>query len=335
MSFEESTERWQRLRHGGHEASGLEIPTLDTGVSTGFGTVRWALGTSGEPRLLLPLRQSEMVRDLEVSDSLRISTATYHLAGNPIRFLDVSCTATTLEAVFGEVADEIIRRIRAGEIALAACRTTLDDFRTLLTDTSPDIAREKITGLVGELIVLRQLLMLDSRAWLLWRGPLMERHDFSGDLLSLEVKTTSRVSSRSVRIAAIDQLQEPAGGELVLCLCLLEPVSGGDLSIFGLVSEVLQLASEPLKVRQLLAGMECPDPEAAEWNRLQFRFEGQVAYSVESGFPRIVPSTLIGGKLPAGLDDVSYSLDLTSASAFEIGEERFASHLGRMIRCLQ
>ena len=334
MSAENSPQRWNSLRQGGHESIGLEIPTLDTGVDTGFGTVRWALGGRGEPRLLLPVRQTEVVHDVDVSDALTITTATYHLGSTAIRYIDVSCSFPALEAVFGEVADEIIRRIRDGEAAQVSCRTTLEDFRALLTSSSAEIDSQRISGLVGELLLLRDLLRMDARSWLLWRGPLMERHDFRAEALAIEVKTSSRVSDLSVRISAIDQLQEPAGGELVLCLSQLERAPGGELTVASLASEVLGAASEPLSVRQLLASVGCPDPTSDAWNRLAFRSEGQMYYEVRDDFPRVVPGAFAAGTVPAGIGELSYVLDLASAGEFQIDAAATRSYLERLIACL-
>lgn len=334
MSNDGSVDRWQTLRRGGHEAAGLEIPTFDTGVGTGFGTIRWALGSQGEPRLLLPIRQAEAVANLSAGPSLVISTATYHLGGSPIRYIDMACVSQALEPVFAEVADEIIRRVTGGHVVQQACRSTLDDFRALLVDPGDEVDAERISGLAGELVLLRRLLGLNADAWQLWRGPLKERHDFRADNLALEVKTSTRVANRSVRISAIDQLEEPAGGELVLCLCQLEKVAGGGVTVASLASEVLALSSSPQKVRELLSAMSCPDPNAPAWNNVEFSLAGQIFLEVRDGFPRIVPGSLPGGRLPAGLSEVRYALDLAAAAGFELSPQAAEQWLGRMVACL-
>ncbi len=332
MSTDVSTERWQQLRRGGHEAKALEIPTLDTGISTSFGTIRWALGPTGEARLLLPIHQHERIENLAVSAAVSISTATYHLFGAPIRYLDLTCDHAALETVFGEVGDEIIRRIAAGDSAAGACRSTIDDFRSLLNATPEEVSPERLAGLVGELLVLRDLILLDNRSWILWRGPLLERHDFRADALALEVKTCSRPAARTVRISSIDQLLEPEGGELVLALLELEAAAGGTISVGALAGEILAAASEPTKVRELLAAMGCPDPTAPAWNRIAYRNGGQTAYCVRNNFPRLIPSSL--ASVPAGVSDVSYSVDLSAAEAFVVGPEETRAYLEGMIRCL-
>jgi hypothetical protein len=264
-----------------------------------------------------------------------ISIATYHLAGSPIRYIDMACVSQALEPVFAEVADEIIRRVADGHGVQPACRSTLDDFRTLLIDPGEEVADERISGLAGELVLLRRLLSLNPDAWQLWRGPLKERHDFRADNLALEVKTSTRIANRSVRISAIDQLEEPAGGELVLCLCQLEKVAGGDLTIASLASEVLALSSDPKKVRELLSGMSCPDPNTPAWNNVEFSLAGQILFEVRDGFPRLVPASLPGGRLATGLSEVRYTVDLAAAASFELPPDTAELWLERMAACLQ
>lgn len=331
MSTEGSKRGWTRLRAGGHEASGLEIPTLDTGVNTGFGTVRWALDGDGRPRLLLPIRASDHVASIGDSVAVTVATASYDLAGTPVRYLDLTCVIASLEGVFAEVGDEIINRISGGNSAVEACASTINDFRSLLARPEDEIESQRITGLLGELLILRRLLLIDPQAWQKWFGPESDRHDFHAGVLSLEVKTSSRVGNRIVRISAIDQLLEPSGGELVLVLCALEVTKGGALSVGEVASEVAALASDHMAVRDMLARMGCMDPESDAWNRLRYRQEGESAWSVRDGFPRLVPSSLAGGALPAGVGEVRYALDLGAADAFLMSDEELQIYLERIV----
>lgn len=330
MSSDRAADRWATLRRGGHESSALEIPSLDTGISTGYGTVRLALGGKGEARLLLPIRQSEKLNLEAGSQSIHIGSQNYQLNGSTTRYLDVMCLASALEGVFTEVADEIILRIEMGHSAQEACSTTIGDFRQLLAPPTVMIDTQTVTGLVGELLLLNRLLLLSPFAWKLWRGPLMERHDFRGGSDALEVKTTSRVSSSSVMISALDQLLEPEGGRLHLVLYNLEAATGASLSVSGLAQQAIAVASEPMEVRNLLANMGCVDPGLDIWNSQRFELAGERHYEVKDGFPRIVPSTF-GGSVPPGIERVLYELDLSAASSFECDQQLAEAYLREMV----
>ena len=48
MPAESSIDHWEMLRRGGQASTALEIPSIDTGIKTGSGSVRLALGNAGE-----------------------------------------------------------------------------------------------------------------------------------------------------------------------------------------------------------------------------------------------------------------------------------------------
>ncbi|WEO65089.1 PD-(D/E)XK motif protein [Rhizobium rhizogenes] len=333
MLTEPPLEHWTMLRRGSHASNGLEIPSVDTGIETGFGSIRLALGKTGQLRLLLPVRHSERIAAVPSSRSLEIGVAVYSLNGASIRYLDIVCLAGGLDGVFADVSKEIIQRIRTGSSPVDACATTLDDFRSLLVDPPSEVTIQQVRGLVGELLMLRRMLRLDRRAWQLWRGPIMERHDFRVGNLALEVKSSARVTGLSVQISAIDQLLAPASGVLHLALYQLEQTTGGDLSVSTLAAETTSMASDSIQVRSLLAAVGCADPDAPMWNRT-FRLEGEHHYLVDGSFPRIIPESFAAGSLPTGVTGLSYSIDLAMAEASSLTASRTEAHIGEMIACL-
>jgi len=334
VSSERSAERWARLRSGGHESTVLEIPSVDTGISTGFGTIRLALGENGEARLLLPVRQSERLDIDEGSQSILIGSRSYHLKGVSTRYLDITCTAGPLETVFTEVADEIMLRVEQGHSAQQACLTTIRDFRDLLATPPALVEERQIRGLVGELIMLNRLLAISPLAWRLWTGPLMERHDFRGGTDAIEVKTTSRVSSWSVEISSVDQLLEPDDGQLRLVLYQLEHAVAGRLSVSQLTAEARRQASHPRQIEALLASMGCGDPDSDIWNEASFELAGEHFFRVGAAFPRIIPATF-GGAVPPGIESIGYRLDLSGAREFQIDAMHVEEELRGMVTWLE
>ena len=334
MPADASFDHWDMLRRGGQVSSALEIPSVDTGIDTGFGAVRLALGSGGELRLLLPVRQSERIAETPSSQALGIGVATYTLGGTPIRFLDITCASGALDGVFADVADEIMERIAGGASPVEACRTTIEDFRALLIDPAAEVSVEEIRGLIGELLILRTLLALDPTAWKLWRGPLRERHDFRGGSDAIEVKTTGRSTARKVMISSVDQLMPPADGTLQLVVFQLEETAGGDLSIARLASEVSNVVSDRQELGRLLSAVGCPDPEARTWNRCRFCLEGETHYRVDGAFPRIVPGSFVSGSMPAGVESLAYVVNLGLADECRLDDGAASRHIAELIACL-
>jgi hypothetical protein len=125
-----------------------------------------------------------------------------------------------------------------------------------------------------------------------------------------------------ITINGLEQLERPAGGDLHLLHMILEPVDGGLLNISGLGSQILGKADDPSGVRDLLIAAGCNDVDDPEWNRHAFRSDAEQLYSVSEDFPRISPSRLAEGRVPAGVVDATYRIDLGFAEACRLPHTR-------------
>jgi hypothetical protein len=335
LSIKAADEAWHQLRQGGHLSSGSEIPSLPAGVIADAGPVRYALGPAGEGRLLLPLSASERIPRIPETPTLRLKDAVYVLEGGSWRFLDLTCLVRELDGVFAEVCGEVVARISSGHAALEACVSTLSEFRQLLLPRSQEVETEAICGLVGELLLLNEFLLMTPDAAGLWRGPLGERHDFRAGTLAIEVKTAGRAGSESMRISSIDQLVEPAGGSLWVVRFTIERTKGGRLTVAALFDQAIARASNAAELGQLLHRMGCPDQHSPEWNCIAFEEQESRTYSIGDGFPRIVPGSFGAGAIPAGISDVKYTVDLTTAREFLLSAEEARSCRERMVECLR
>lgn len=335
MSTRPAADSWRLLRARGHTSDEVEVPSLLSGVVADAGPVRFALGSRGEGRLLLPITAAERVPAIPDTPTLRIIDEIYSFGSESCRFLDLTCLAPELVGVFGEVADEVVNRIAAGHSALNACVATLSEFRMLLVPSQSKVGKQAIVGLVGELLLLEELLEMDANACDLWRGPLAERHDFRGGKLAAEVKTSGRAGSELMHVTSIEQLLEPAGGELCLVRYTLEEVVGGQFSAASLFARIATKVAEPLKLRDLLARLECQDPRSDDWNSCSFELEERRTYQINGQFPRVVPSSLAEGGLPVGISSLEYEVDLAAARQALLSAEAHREYLERMVSCLR
>jgi hypothetical protein len=288
----------------------------------------------GEARLLLPVSASERTPRIPETPTLQVRDAIYTLEGVSGRFIDLTCLVRDLECVFAEVATEIISRIGDGHSAINACVSTLSEFRLLLVPRSSLVAPTVVTGLVGELLLLNDLLDKSADACSLWRGPLGERHDFRGGKLAIEVKTTSRAGNQVVPISAIDQLLEPMHGELCLVHYTLEPAAGAQFNVASLFRRAIERVVEPLILRDLLDRLGCSDPLSDAWNANSYELQDSRSYRVAEGFPRIVPGSFIGGGMQSGVAELTYSTDLAGADQWRLTEQESFEFKKKMIACL-
>ena len=238
---------------------------MPTDVSTAAGPVRLAVGANGEPRLLLPLARRETPASVDAGNALSISVSSFSYKGTRLRFLDLVCIREDLEPVFAEVVDEILVRIGGGDGCTNAARSTIRDFRALLTRArATDVGIGGVVGLVAELLVLNRLLDRSPSAWKAWQGPEGDRHDFRAGDTSLEVKASLRTGTFGVTINGLDQLEAPAGGTLHLLHLVLEPVTDGILSLASLARSAMSKVPEPAKIETLLAAAGCEDARGVE-----------------------------------------------------------------------
>ena len=308
---------WRLLRTGAHAGGGLEIPTIPAEVSTAGGPVRLALGANGEPRLLLPVARGAASASIDGGAALSVSVSSFSYRGQHLHFLDLTCLQTELEAVFEELVDEILKRIDHGNSCTEAAQSTIRDFRALLAlAPARDVSTSRVVGLIAELLVLNRLLDHSTAAWNAWRGPMGDRHDFRVGGTSLEVKASLRSGASSVTINGLEQLEVPSGGTLHLLRIVLEPVSGGMLSVSTLARSALLKADDPSRLETLLAATGCRDAAAEEWNRHSFQRESEKLYEIREGFPRMTRTMLREAAVPGGVHDVTYKIDLSLAEKF-------------------
>lgn len=322
---------WGRLRHAGEGDGIRDVPSTSGEAETGYGPVRYALGPSGEARLLVPCAVDTRLRDLG-AEQLEIALVSYSLNDRSSTFIDLTCLSRQLEPVFAELASDISRRLYGGAPPARAVHGGIQDFRALLKEEAePEVPLEKLIGVLGELIVLQQICEVDLDGVDAWTGPYDQRHDFRQGVSAFEVKTSSRADATKVSINGIEQLLPPQGGDLTLVHVRMERSAAGELSLESLRDKLLATGVDMSALDDRLAQLDCPDPLAAEWNRVKFHLEGVAAYEVVPGFPRIVRTSFAGDTLPPSVSGISYDIHLDQAAQWKLGKDQFTSAIRRLL----
>lgn len=325
-----AVEAWHQLRQGGHEPDLETVPSKRSAARTADGFVRFALGKRNEPRLLLPIPDRLNFRLQNLDGSLRLRADRLQEGGRTVRFLDLVCEDSGLEAAFGEVADTIVERIANGGTTHETCLRTLSEFRDLFRRESAADPRT-VRGLVGELLFLLALVERDPSCEAMWMGPEGDRHDFRKRKDAFEVKTSGRSAADTIRISALDQLQAPTGGRLFLVRYVLESADGGEHSVASLASSILTGLGDETAFRAKLAAIGCNDPFASAWNDRSFNLEGLSVYPVKEGFPRLVEDSFSGGRKPDGVSGIEYDVDLSHASTFQMSQADYERLLDEVL----
>ena len=198
-------------------------------------------------------------------------------------------------------------------------------WQSLLEKARDDLlTKSQIVGLVGELLVLRDLLLPRMNAFdavQSWRGPYGDEQDFLLAGSMIEVKTQLSTSDRYLPVSSEEQLDTKSGRILICHQTMDVPAdaAGGAVSLNGLVSSLADpmatsdhAAADIFQTALLEAGYQRRD----EYGRPYWLLNGRWLYEVRDGFPRITP-----GMISGGIDRVRYRIAVQACAEFEIGEK--------------
>jgi hypothetical protein len=212
--------------------------------------------------------------------------------------------------LFTTVCADAISASEGSSQALSVFLDRLDAWRRFLRERRRGFSREETIGLIGELLVLAELISLDRSATNFWEAA-DGLHDFSREGHALEVKTSLGPSSQ-VRISRLDQLETTGLRRLdLLHVRLIESASGMTLGtiISGIMSRLEERSRRAFENALLRRGL-MPDDSAARSNpRVEIR--AIEAYHVQEQFPRLIKSSV-----PQAVTDAQYSLDLRALASF-------------------
>ena len=172
---------------------------------------------------------------------------------------------------------------------------------------------QQLAGLFGELHLLVRLLENDDAAARYWVGPDQHRHDFVWPGTAIEAKTTIASEGRQVRVHGLDQLEPPEGGELFLVFQRLESLPSGGATVPELVERACCLGHAATILGRLeLVGYRADDAE--RYGRVTFNQVEELWFEVDDAMPRLVKGAFKEDAVPAGIDEIHYTLDLMRAA---------------------
>lgn len=182
------------------------------------------------------------------------------------------------------------------------------------------LSEERIKGLIGELLFLRETLIPafgPAQAITFWQGPEAMPQDFNVNDCAVEVKCQLGISQATVRISSAEQLcpQLPEMYLRVLTLGRTAPENSDALNLPLLVGQIrhqLGACSPPALERfnDLLYMTGYLDSD--RYREYSYLLVGKTMYRVQDGFPRLGPVDL-----PQGIVRLSYSISLAECAPFK------------------
>lgn len=301
-------ERWAHLRdqRPPHECIYEQVADDFEAALIGIsedGRLHLLLEINLAPKSLPPDLQSIQVRVLESGKIwMDVSARSHH--------------EELLTLLSNKVLDAI--RIEGRDPAVSVERI-IDDMRAALRPLASDLGTTEQIGLFGELWVLSNVLFptLGTKVSHLWSGPEGERHDFVGQGVHVEVKTTTR-SEPKHEISRLDQLRAPPGKRLLFVSVMLEKSLGGEETLADLVDEVREKLGSDGRALDVfdarLAQLGWHDGLRQTGALVRFSFRNVHVFEVVGSFPRLPDDY----EPPSGVIGIKYSINVGSLPSLDI-----------------
>jgi hypothetical protein len=291
-----------------HESSEVLLASLQ--VTTPAGELMAAVDQDGTQHVLVPVPPGTPVAPDRRSKSVTLARRELLIQGNRRLFIDVACHREELRDVFERLAAEICERVLAQPDEYRVIpQLTLSRWRQLLEAGREPLSESALVGIYGELCVLRRMLAEDPLHRIdHWVGPDRAVHDFRRGNVAVEVKTSTARSGRIMEIHGVEQLANPDGGRLCLVYLRLRESSAG-ATLRQVINEIEAIGVDPAYFEQLLARTGI----AGDSNTRPYEIREELWFPVDDDFPRVVPASFVGARLPEGVLSINYQLDLSGS----------------------
>jgi hypothetical protein len=190
--------------------------------------------------------------------------------------------------------------------ALESFLARLDAWRRFLRERRTGLTQNETVGLMGELVVLRHLLLANPQLLSTWCSPNDGLHDFAGGGHAIEIKSTIGPAA-GLRISNLDQLE--TSGLRRLDLLHVRMVEGPDGECLDdMIQSIAKLllpeaARRSFENALLRRGLMPDDATARSTPRALIR--SLKAFPVDVSFPRLVRNSV-----PSAVIEAEYLLEL-------------------------
>jgi len=315
VSPAEFTAIWEQLPRPG---TNDELEAREIVESSGV----WVARDNADHQHLLVLVDGQQEVPIDETHGLSVSIRRHSIAGRgEAQYVDLVCLDPAMNATFGAVASEIATAVidRPLSQRTNAVVTAVRSWRWFWGVDPGQMSLTDAVGLFGELWFLHRWAGMTAANVTAWEGSNGSRHDFQWPSTSVEVKTTSRSSGAVLHtVENLQQLDDPASGDLYLYSLRIAPDALAANSVRGLAESALAMLQEDPAVRaEVMAKLAARGytPVGQGQGVTTYRVVDEALYRVGDGFPRVTSETFPTG-LPHGVTGLSYQLDMTACGAW-------------------
>ena len=293
------------------EAPAHDINSRSIGLTVEAGPVRIAVDVDGTLHLLVPVSEDRTIPTDTKSRGVVVLEQELALGDVSARYVDLVCVDPTLRPVFVRLAGDVCERLTSeADDPVRTVLSTVDEWRDLFRPGRENVNASAVEGLVGELLVVRELASRDPlTAVEPWVGPTSARHDFESSVADIEVKTAVEHRT-SVTIHGLDQLQQTEGRRLILALIHLR-LDGQGSTVVDIVDELVQTGVPRVDLHRRLAGVGYHETRPEPWQQHRWVHEATTLWEVGSDFPGVRRSDLADQRTRA-IGRLSFELELSA-----------------------
>ncbi|GAB4281125.1 MAG: hypothetical protein Kow0080_34540 [Candidatus Promineifilaceae bacterium] len=314
---------WGMIQRPSSIQSQVEARELDS-IHTPYGHPLVTIDVYNHRHLLLPMPDGDEPEIDTKSSGIHILSNEWLDANETKRYVDVVCLKPHLNSLFDMVILDILNIYPDHpEQPDKVCQSVLNRWRELLSKEKgklPD--KTALLGIWGELKLLLRLTTYNQKAVNAWLGPFSSRYDFFIGSVAIEVKSSMQRKGQMITVHGHDQLEKPGNGELYLALIKVEETPSQGENISELVSQLLAAGCNRLKLMQALNNSGLSAELIPESDDIRFNLTACYLYCVDDKFPKITSASFENGRLPNGIIDIVYKIDLSTQPPYPFAEEK-------------
>ena len=280
-----------------------------------------AIDSDGSRKMLLPFSDDEVFKQDKKSSNLHIIKSTYDISNEKKNYVDITLINPDKTSIlynrFNTFCSTVVgKKIFESKSNYVSAKETLQELREFIKSSQESLlSSEEIKGLIGELLVLKRIVLKNPDAFESWHGPDAMRHDFRKNNISIEVKSSSLKDSKKCKINGHDQLEKPDDTELYFVYNRLEQDDKGH-SIPSLVKQIEELGISRIDLEKKLndAGFDFDKSRKYEENTRKYRLIDEFFYIVNDHFPKLTSASFPNGNLPDKVTDIVYQINLDNVT---------------------
>ena len=258
----------------------------------------------------------EMPDDRVITESFataRMETRTDLIGGVNHNLLFLENNVEPLRNEFATICADFCRLGQDGALRDELCKDPAGWWKRWKKLMGNSVQDKAPYSVLGELLVYLKLLE-DDAVGLFWQGPDQKSHDIETSSIDYEVKSTIVRYETSITVSGQYQLEASQGKTLKLLFCRFEGVKSGGHSINTVVRELsrydIDLGDLESKLSKTGFKKGCSD------RARHFVLHDAIrAYAVDKSFPKITGKSFKEGKIPKGIIQVTYRLDLSGVDS--------------------